>query len=161
MQLLVDVTHVTYFISKYKCKQLIFIPLARASKGSSVCKTVLLGSWWACACMNTLHPSSFHFTGLPSPPGLTTRSPYSLTSVSMATPPPISKNCQPHKPHLDPSAPQIHTVSTPSSTPWDRAFCSATPRLWNSLPDYLRAPQTVECFKKWLKSFLFSRSYDL
>ena len=68
-------------------------PLARASKGSSMCRTALLGSWWECASMNTSHPSSIHFTGFPSLPGLTTRSPSSLTSASMGTPPPISKNC--------------------------------------------------------------------
>ena len=68
-------------------------PLARESKGSSMCRTVLLGSWWECASMNTSHPSSIHFTVFPSPPGLTTRSPPSLTSASMAMPPPISKTC--------------------------------------------------------------------
>ncbi len=42
----------------------------------------------------------------------------------------------------------------------DQAFFSATPHLWNALHDHLRAPQTTESFKKRLKTFLFSRSYD-
>ena len=68
-------------------------PLARAFKGSSMCRTVLLGSWLECASRNTLHPSSVHFTGFPSPPRLTPMSPSSLTSV--------------------PCAPLTHMVSTP------------------------------------------------
>lgn len=39
----------------------------------------------------------------------------------------------------------------------DRAFCSATPRLWNALPDLLRAPQTVESFQKGLNRFFVIR----
>ncbi|TKS65387.1 hypothetical protein D9C73_028345 [Collichthys lucidus] len=33
---------------------------------------------------------------------------------------------------------------TKLSTMGDRAFCAAAPRLWNSLPDHLRSPQTIE-----------------
>jgi hypothetical protein len=36
----------------------------------------------------------------------------------------------------------------------DRAFSAAAPRLWNALPDTLRAPQSTDCFKKGLKTFL-------
>ncbi|XP_010781086.1 contactin-4-like [Notothenia coriiceps] len=32
----------------------------------------------------------------------------------------------------------------------DWAFCSAAPSLWNALPEHMRAPQTVEAFKKEL-----------
>ncbi|XP_072560565.1 uncharacterized protein [Paramormyrops kingsleyae] len=46
---------------------------------------------------------------------------------------------------------------TKLSTMGDRAFCSAAPRLWNTLPHHLRAPQTIENFKKGLKTFLFNR----
>lgn len=49
---------------------------------------------------------------------------------------------------------------TKLSTMGDRAFCSAAPRIWNALPDHLRAPQTIETFKKGLKTFLFRRTYD-
>uniref|UniRef100_A0A3B1KGG3 Reverse transcriptase domain-containing protein n=1 Tax=Astyanax mexicanus TaxID=7994 RepID=A0A3B1KGG3_ASTMX len=48
---------------------------------------------------------------------------------------------------------------TKLSTMGDRAFCSAAPRLWNALPDELRAPQSIDSFKKGLKTFLFRRTY--
>ena len=38
---------------------------------------------------------------------------------------------------------RLHPPRTKFRTLGDRAFCSATPHLWNSLPEYLRAPQTV------------------
>ncbi|KAL3055052.1 hypothetical protein OYC64_017878 [Pagothenia borchgrevinki] len=41
----------------------------------------------------------------------------------------------------------------------DRAFCSAAPSLWNALPDHMRAPQSVEAFKKGLKTHLFKRAF--
>ncbi|XP_078115027.1 uncharacterized protein LOC144523380 [Sander vitreus] len=41
----------------------------------------------------------------------------------------------------------------------DGAFCSAAPRLWNALPDHLRTPQTVDAFKRGLKTHLFSRAF--
>ena len=40
----------------------------------------------------------------------------------------------------------------------DRAFSSAAPRLWNTLPDHLRAPQTAEPFKRDLKTHLFKKA---
>lgn len=52
----------------------------------------------------------------------------------------------------------------PSPSPRRRGamgFRSATPRLWNALPDHVRASQTVDSLKKkGLKTSLFSRSYD-
>ncbi len=42
----------------------------------------------------------------------------------------------------------------------DRAFSVAGPKLWNSLPGYLRRPMTSESFKKKLKTVLFKRAYD-
>ena len=41
----------------------------------------------------------------------------------------------------------------------DRAFYAAAPRLWNSLPDHLRAPQSTEAFKRALKTFLFNKAF--
>ena len=41
----------------------------------------------------------------------------------------------------------------------DRAFCSAAPSLWNALPDHLRAPQTVDSFKRSLKTHLFKKAF--
>ncbi|CAM4473070.1 unnamed protein product [Leuciscus chuanchicus] len=42
----------------------------------------------------------------------------------------------------------------------DRAFCSAAPSLWNALPDYRRTPQTLDAFKRGLKTHLFKRAFD-
>ena len=41
----------------------------------------------------------------------------------------------------------------------DRAFSYAAPRLWNSLPDHVRNSQTIEIFKKQIKSHLFKQHY--
>jgi len=41
----------------------------------------------------------------------------------------------------------------------DRAFSSAAPRLWNSLSDHLRAPQTAEAFKYDRETHLFKKAY--
>ncbi len=57
----------------------------------------------------------------------------------------------------------------------DRAFCSAAPSLLNALPDHLRAapsllnalpdhlrtPQPVNVFKRGIKTYLFSKAFDL
>ncbi|XP_029942452.1 uncharacterized protein LOC115384260 [Salarias fasciatus] len=42
----------------------------------------------------------------------------------------------------------------------DRAFQAAAPRLWNTLPVHLRAPQSVDSFKSRLKTFLFLKLSD-
>ena len=55
---------------------------------------------------------------------------------------------------------RLHLPRTKLSTMGDRAFCSAAPRIWNALPDHLRALQTTETFKKGLRTFIFSRSYE-
>lgn len=41
----------------------------------------------------------------------------------------------------------------------DRAFCHAAPCLWNALPDHLRAPLTLDTFKKGLKTYLFKKAF--
>ena len=53
---------------------------------------------------------------------------------------------------------QVH--STRLSTMGDRAFCSAAPRLWNSLPTQLRATQSLDSFKTGLKTFLYRKAYN-
>ena len=40
-----------------------------------------------------------------------------------------------------------------------RAFSVIAPTLWKALPDHLRAPQTVEVFKKQLKTHLFKKAF--
>ena len=53
----------------------------------------------------------------------------------------------------------LQVPSTRFSTMGDRAFCSAAPRLWNSLPTQLRATQSLDSFKTGLKTFLFRKAY--
>ena len=40
----------------------------------------------------------------------------------------------------------------------DIAFTVAGPTSWNDLPIYLREPMSLDCFKRKLKTFLFSRN---
>ena len=41
----------------------------------------------------------------------------------------------------------------------DRAFACAAPRLWNGLPLELREEQSIEIFKRKLKTYLFKKAY--
>ena len=41
----------------------------------------------------------------------------------------------------------------------DRSFVAAAPRLWNALPLALKESQSLQTFKKNLKSFLFEQSF--
>ena len=41
----------------------------------------------------------------------------------------------------------------------DRSFFNAGPRLWNSIPKEIRSAQSIEVFKKQLKTHLFPKSY--
>ncbi len=43
----------------------------------------------------------------------------------------------------------------------DRAFAVAGPRLWNSLPAYIRSAQSLTVFKSSLKTYLFSLAFNL
>ena len=53
----------------------------------------------------------------------------------------------------------LQVPRTRLSTMGDRAFCSAAPRLWNSLPTQLRAAQSLDSFKTGLKTFLFRKAF--
>ena len=53
---------------------------------------------------------------------------------------------------------QVPCVKT--STYGDRAFSSAAPKLWNSLPDHIKSKQTLSSFKSSLKTFLFKSAYS-
>ncbi len=43
----------------------------------------------------------------------------------------------------------------------DRAFAVAGPRLWNSLPAYIRSAQSLTVFKSSLKTYFFSLAFNL
>ena len=40
-----------------------------------------------------------------------------------------------------------------------RAFSATAPKLWNSIPEYIKRAETVETFKIRLKTFLFQKHY--
>ena len=42
-----------------------------------------------------------------------------------------------------------------------RSFSYVAPRLFNELPVWLKSLNSLDCFKKHLKSFLFTKAYDL
>ncbi len=42
----------------------------------------------------------------------------------------------------------------------DRAFAVAGPRLWNSLPAYIRSAQSLTVFKSSLKTYFFSLAFN-
>ena len=42
----------------------------------------------------------------------------------------------------------------------DRAFCAYAPRLWNELPDNIKAADSVQNFKKQLKTLLFQKEFN-
>ena len=44
---------------------------------------------------------------------------------------------------------------------WDRAFCTAAPRLWNKLPVEIRRYQSVQTFKTGLKTHLFHNHLNM
>ena len=41
----------------------------------------------------------------------------------------------------------------------DRAFCAYAPRLWNELPDNIKAADSVQNFQKQLKTLLFRKGF--
>ena len=41
----------------------------------------------------------------------------------------------------------------------DRAFCAYAPRLWNELPDNIKAADSVQNLKKQLKALLFRKEF--
>ena len=43
----------------------------------------------------------------------------------------------------------------------DRAFSVAAPKLWNELPLDLRSLETINLFKKHLKTDLFKKEYNV
>ena len=43
----------------------------------------------------------------------------------------------------------------------DRSFTSAAPVLWNSLPSYIREANSVDSFKRLLKTYLFRKAYSV
>jgi len=62
-----------------------------------------------------------------------------------------------HNPSRHLRSSDTHKLQVPKSklrTMGDRAFQVAAPRIWNALPNHLRAPQSIEVFKNKLKTHL-------
>jgi len=54
----------------------------------------------------------------------------------------------------------LHVPRTKLCSMGGRAFSSAAPKLWNALPDHLRAPKTTDVFKQNLKMHLFKKAFN-
>ena len=54
---------------------------------------------------------------------------------------------------------KLMVPATTRKTFGDRAFAHAGPQLWNSLPTHIRETETLDKFKKKLKTFLFAEAY--
>ena len=54
----------------------------------------------------------------------------------------------------------LHQPRTKLKTGGDRAYCSAAPTLWNSLPLHIKTAPTVDQFKNNLKTHLFKQAYQ-
>ncbi len=54
----------------------------------------------------------------------------------------------------------LKSPRTKLRTMGDWAFCSAALSLWNALPDHLNTPQTVDAFKRGLKTYIFSKVFE-
>lgn len=124
--------------------------LANTSRSWSMCKTLQPGSWREWADMITSPLFSVPYIGSPCQPELIIKYPFSPFSVSMAMSPLSWKRFQ-HSLWSSNTNRLWFPMSRPN-TMGDRAFCS---RLWNSLPDHLRSPQTVESFKKTMENISF------
>ena len=122
-----------------------------------------LGSWWGCANTTTSPPSSKSLHWLPVP----LRIEYKVSLLThqcihghapqylkdLLTPQPSSRTLR---------SANTNTLQAPRTklrTMGDRAFSAAAPRLWNALPDHLRAPQTIDVFKQDLKTYLFRKAF--
>ena len=55
----------------------------------------------------------------------------------------------------------LQVPATKLKTVGDRAFTSAAPRIWNTLPLEIRQSENVSIFKKQLKTFLFKNAFNI
>ena len=51
------------------------------------------------------------------------------------------------------------TPAIKSKTHGGRAFSTAAPQLWNTIPDFIKNAETVATFKTKLKTFLFKKYF--
>ena len=55
----------------------------------------------------------------------------------------------------------LQVPATKLKTVGDRAFTSAAPRIWNTLPSEIRQSENISIFKKQLKTFLFKNAFNI
>ena len=47
----------------------------------------------------------------------------------------------------------------PQATLRERAFVFAAPKLWNALPRFIRETNSIESFKRQLRTYLFEKAF--
>ena len=76
----------------------------------------------------------------------------------------ISELLKPHKLPRTLRSSENNLLAIPPSrtkTYGDRAFSTSAPKLWNNLPDDLRATHDLDPFKRQLKTHLFKTAYNI
>ncbi len=88
---------------------------------------------------------------------------YVFKSINNLAPSYLSDQLYPYNPTRNLRSGEQRLLSVPRS--WlkhrrDRAFAVAGPRLWNSLPAYIRSAQSLTVFKSSLKTYFFSLAFN-
>ena len=61
--------------------------------------------------------------------------------------------------YLEPLIKRLCTPVIKSKTHGGRAFSTAVPQLWNTIPEYVKNADSVTTFKTKLKTFLFRKYF--
>ncbi len=88
---------------------------------------------------------------------------YVFKSINNLAPSYLSDQLYPYNPTRNLRSGDQRLLSVPRSRlkhRGDRAFAVAGPRLWNSLPAYIRSAQSLTVFKSSLKTYFFSLAFN-
>ncbi len=88
---------------------------------------------------------------------------YVFKSINNLAPSYLSDQLYPYNPTRNLRSGDQRLLSVPRSRlkhRGDRAFAVAGPRLWNSLPAYIRSAKSLTVFKSYLKTFFFSLAFN-
>ncbi len=88
---------------------------------------------------------------------------YVFKSINNLVPSYLSDLLYPYNPTQNLTSGDQRLLSVPRSRlkyRGDRAFAVAGPRLWNSLPAYIRSAQSLTVFKSSLKTYFFSLAFN-
>ena len=72
---------------------------------------------------------------------------------------PLIKDYHPSRALRSSSRSLLRTPATKSKTCGGRAFSTAAPQLWNTIPEYAKNADNVATFKTKLKTFLFRKYF--